>query len=645
VSAALGHSGILLAFAASIAGVATIVTGLSTNRVSWLKQSAVYAYLILLGALLATAVMEHALITHDFRLVFVAENNSTHTPLLYSITGLWSALSGSLLLWGLILSIYIAAMVFRFRHRLGEKIFGWATLVTYLVSAFFFGLMVGPANPFQLVTGPTPSNGPGPNVLLQDNPLVAVHPPMLYLGFVGFTVPFAFGIAALVTGKVSDSWLVETRRWTLLAWGFLTVGIMLGAWWSYQVLGWGGFWAWDPVENAALLPWLCGTAYLHSVVLQERRGLLKVWNLSLLSATFCLTILATFLTRSGVVVSVHAFSNSNLGPELLFFFALVSVVSVALIAWRGDKLRSSQGIDSLLSREGTFLLNNVLFAAIAFVVLLGTVFPMLVQAFDGQKLTIGGPYFDTMITPLAIAILFLMGVGSVLPWRKATFPMLVSRLKIPAWIGVLTIVACVIAGLRGVDLLVAFGLAAFTISSASRQLVLAVRSASRGRGRIWRAFAGRTGGGMVAHIGVAILAIAFVSANSLAHRGQVSLYPGKSVHFSGQEITYLGTKRVVTPTRVGIEELVDVNGTLYKPAVSQYAPDTEGVATPAIATTVSHDVYLTVVSLPRHTGGQAVIGVIVEPLVLWMWVGGAIFALGIALAILPDRRGKSSVES
>jgi hypothetical protein len=222
--------------------------------------------------------------------------------------------------------------------------------------------------------------------------------------------------------------------------------------------------------------------------------------------------------------------------------------------------------------------------------------------------------------------------------------MLASRLKVPAWIGVLTIVACVLVGVRGIGVLVTFGLAAFTISSASRQLILAVRSASRGRGRLWRAFAGRTGGGMVAHIGVALLAVAFVSANSLAHRGQVSLYPGKSAHFSGQEITYLGTKRVVTPTRVGVEELVDVNGGLYRPAISQYAPNTEGVATPAIATTVGYDIYLTVVSLPEHAGGQAVIGVIVEPLVLWMWVGGAIFALGIVLAILPDRRSRSSVE-
>jgi cytochrome c-type biogenesis protein CcmF len=223
------------------------------------------------------------------------------------------------------------------------------------VSTFFFGLMLGPANPFRLVSGIAPSDGPGPNPLLQDHPLVAFHPPMLYLGYVGFTIPFAFAIAALATGRLGEGWLIETRRWTLFAWGFLTVGIVLGAWWSYEVLGWGGYWAWDPVENASFLPWLTGTAYLHSVMVQERRGMLRVWNLSLLIATFSLTILGTFLTRSGVLDSVHAFSESGIGPAILGFFALIVLVGIGLIGWRGDKLRSPGTIDSPISREGAFL--------------------------------------------------------------------------------------------------------------------------------------------------------------------------------------------------------------------------------------------------------------------------------------------------
>ena len=304
------------------------------------------APVMLVGALVAVGAMEHALLTHNFTLVFVAQNNSTVTPLLYSVTGMWSALAGSILLWGFILSVVSSVFVWRYRTQAQDSVIRYATLVLYIVSAFFFGLMLGPANPF--VTQPGATQGLGPNSLLQDNPLVAIHPPLLYVGFVVFTVPFAFAIGMLATGRVGDRWQIECRRWTLVAFTFLSVGIVLGAWWSYQVLGWGGFWGWDPVENAALLPWLCGTAYLHSVLVQERRGLMRVWNLSLSIATFALTILGTFLTRSGVINSVHAFSESSLGPLLIGFFFAVVIVGFGLIAWRGDRLRSPGGIDAPL---------------------------------------------------------------------------------------------------------------------------------------------------------------------------------------------------------------------------------------------------------------------------------------------------------
>src|SRR5437879_6265298 len=268
-----------------------------------------------------------------------------------------------------VLSKYILTasrfMVRRFRGRAADPMVGCATLVVLLTAAFFFALMRGPANPFHTISGIVPRDGPGPNPLLQNHPLMAVHPPMLYLGYVGFTIPFAFAVAALATGRLGEGWLVETRRWTLFAWGFLTVGIVLGSWWSYEVLGWGGVWAWDPVENASFLPWLTATAFLHSVMVQERRGILRIWNLSLVMATFSLTILGTFLTRSGVLESVHAFTESGIGPALLGFFAVVVAVAVGLIGWRGDRLRSPGSIDSPASREGSFLGNNVLFAAFA----------------------------------------------------------------------------------------------------------------------------------------------------------------------------------------------------------------------------------------------------------------------------------------
>ena len=354
LNASLGSIGVWLAFVTSIVGAVTIAVGLvrqkgagsspsgsvprSSARYARLFEGRLFAPIMLIGAVLAVLAMERALVTHDFSIVFVAENNSTVTPLLYSITGLWSALAGSILLWGFVLTVFCSIFVWRYRAVASDAVIRWATLVLFVVTAFFFGLMIGPANPF--VTTRNVLSGLGPNSLLQDNPLVAIHPPLLYIGFVGFTVPFAFAIGMLATGRIGDRWQIECRRWTLVSFTFLSVGIVLGAWWSYQVLGWGGFWGWDPVENAALLPWLCGTAYLHSVLVQERRGLMRVWNLSLSVATFALTILGTFLTRSGVIQSVHAFSESSIGPLLIGFFFVVVIVGFGLIAWRGDRLRS-----------------------------------------------------------------------------------------------------------------------------------------------------------------------------------------------------------------------------------------------------------------------------------------------------------------
>ena len=356
--------GSLLAFVSALGGIALVAYALSTGQRRLLEQVTRFVAFVAGGAVLAFAAMERGLITRDFSMEYVALHGSSRTPALFNVATLWSALEGSILLWGLILAGYLVAVTVKFRSRLTDPLVGWALLVMFVVAAFFFGLMLGPANPFRTLAT-APLDGPGPNPLLQNHILMAFHPPMLYLGYVGFTVPFAFAIAALATGRVGEGWLVETRRWTLFAWGFLSVGIVLGAWWSYEVLGWGGYWMWDPVENASFLPWLTGTAFIHSVMVQERRGMLRVWNLSLLCATFSLTILGTFLTRSGVLDSVHAFSDSTIGPLLLGFFGLSVLVTVGLIGWRGDRLRAPGRIDSPISREGAFLANNLLFAAFA----------------------------------------------------------------------------------------------------------------------------------------------------------------------------------------------------------------------------------------------------------------------------------------
>ena len=621
-----------------------------------MRSGQLYAPLVLVGGLVGVVAMEHALLTHDFSLGYVAANNSRDTPWLYSITGLWSALAGSILLWGVVLGGYATAMVWRFRSRSGDQLVAWATLVVYVVAAFFFGLMLGPADPFKHVSGSVPVNGPGPNSLLQNNPLVLIHPPLLYLGLVGFTLPFAFAVASLITGRLDDDWQGETRRWTLFAWAFLSMGILLGAWWSYQVLGWGGFWGWDPVENAALLPWLVGTAYLHSVMVQQRRGLLRIWNLSLVVAAFSLTILGTFLTRSGVIQSVHSFSESTIGPLLLGFFGVVLFTGVGLIAWRGDRLRSPGGIDSPLSREGAFLANNLLFVGFAFVVLLGTVFPLLYEALHNDaQIGVGAPYFNRFFVPVGLALLFLMAVAPALPWRKTSLEVLRGRLAVPAAAGVVVVVGCVLAGVRGVEPLLAFGLGAFAAASAARTLVLSVRGAYRSarasgdppaRAALtgWRGLVGRANGGMVVHIGVVVVAIGLAAATSYLARGQVHLSVGRSAVFSGHRVEFVGTRVVTTPSHSSFEAVLRVDGGgLFYPAVSQFGTGSATVGTPAIDSSWRDDLYLTIAAIPSNASASDrstvwAFGVVEQPLVMWLWVGAGLIGLGSVLSAIPGRR-------
>jgi cytochrome c-type biogenesis protein CcmF len=632
VNAVIGQSAVLLGFLAAALGVVTLGVGLRRGRPNLLRAGRSYVWLLLLGAVLACFAMERALITHDFSLKYVAENGSRSTPLLYTIASLWGALEGSILLWALVLTGYITAVAIRFRDRGNDTVVAWALLVGFVVAAFFFGLMLGPANPFRSIEGVV-TDGPGPNPLLQNHPLMAYHPPMLYLGYVGMTVPFAFAMASLITGRLDEGWQMETRRWTLFAWGFLSVGILLGAWWSYEVLGWGGFWAWDPVENASFLPWLTATAYVHSVMVQERRGMLRVWNLSLLLATFSLTILGTFLTRSGVLDSVHSFTESPIGPALLAFLGVVLAAGVGLIGWRGDRLRSPGAIDSPLSREGAFLANNLLFAVFAFVVLLGTVFPLVVEAVNGSRLSVGRPYFDRMTMPVALLLLFLMAVAPVLPWRKASGELLRQRLQWPAWAGGLTLAVCVVAGVRGLGPLLAFGLGAFAAGAAIRQLVLSTRRQG------WRGLVGRANGGMIVHLGVVVVAVAFAASTSFSHRAEFRLAEGASARLAGHRVTYLGARSVTYRTRQAVEANVRIDGgRVYRPALSKYPFATQAIGTPSVRTGLTEDVYLTLVVAPARAGAPAVIGVIVRPLMLWLWSGALLMGFGTLLAAWPGRR-------
>jgi cytochrome c-type biogenesis protein CcmF len=639
--------------AAAVLGVVTLGAGIRRHRPALLHLARRYVVVVLLASVGAFVVMESAMFAHDFSIAYVADNVARATPGLYTFTAGWSALEGSILLWTLALSAYVGFTTWRFRARAEDPIVAWATLVQLIVLLFFFLLMLFPANPFRVIHGAIPTDGLGPNPLLQNNPLVVIHPPILYAGYVGFTIPFSFAIAALVTGRFGEGWLADVRRTTLVAFGFLTVGIILGAFWSYAVLGWGGYWGWDPVENASLLPWLTAAAFIHSVMVQERRGMLRVWNLSLVIATFCLTILGTFLTRSGVLNSVHAFSTSSIGPWLLTFLGVSAAVGVGLIAWRGDELRSPGRIDSPLSREAAFLLNNLLFAAFALVVLTGTVFPLLVQALQNKQITVGEPYFVKLGAPIGLALLFLMGVGPALPWRAASAETLRNRLLIPAWIGGLTIVACVIGGARGIADVIAFGLGAFVLASVARSVIVGVRARRRATSEALPIATVRTVrsnprlyGGLVVHVGVVVLAMALATTSGYTTKRELELAPGQSTTVRGFTVTYEGTRTVASGQKTTIEASVRLRrgtsdlGTLH-PAISTYPNFPDGIGTPAIRSGPWHDVYLTLVSVPGSGvggSGPITLGVQVGTFVMWLWIGGVIMALGILLALTPARR-------
>ncbi len=644
MKAQLGIGLLTIGTVAAALGLATIATGLATGRRALLDIGRRYVLVILVAAIGAFVVMELALFGHDFSIKYVTDNVARATPGLYTFTAAWGALEGSILLWALLLSIYVAVTTWRFRDRSGDPLVAWATLVQYGILLFFFALMLFAANPFKAQPGSVPIDGAGPNPLLQNHPLVAIHPPFLYAGLVGFAIPFSFAVAALVTARFGEGWLAAVRRTTLISWGFLTIGIVLGAWWSYAVLGWGGFWGWDPVENASLLPWLTATAFIHSVMVQERRGMLRVWNLSLVLATFCLTILGTFLTRSGVINSVHAFSQSSIGPWLLTFLGICAFGSVALVAWRGDKLRSPGRIDSAVSREAAFLLNNLLFAGFALVVLTGTVFPLLVEALQNKQVTVGEPYFTRLGVPIGIALLFLMAIGPVLPWRAASPQVLRDRLLIPAWVGTITFVVALIAGAHGIANVFAFALGAFALTSIGRTVVIGIRARKRTTAESLPVAAARTVrsntrlyGGLLVHVGVVVVAVALATTGGYTTRREVQLSQGESARVRGYTVTYLGRAVEQTGQKTTIKARVKVSGVgELAPAISTFPNAAEGIGTPSIHTTPWRDIYLTLVSSP--TAGRVTIGVQVGTMVMFLWIGGLIMALGCALALVPARK-------
>jgi cytochrome c-type biogenesis protein CcmF len=628
----IGRGALIVGLVAAFFGVIAAISGTRQQDQKVLKLVPRFALLSCAGATAAFAAMEYAMITRDFSLEYIQKVGSYSTPALYNFTAVWSALEGSILLWVLVLTGLTVGIVVKYRDKMNDPMVGWAMATMFIVMVFFFMLTIGPADPFR-AGAPGVLDGPGPNPLLQNHILVVFHPPILYLGYVGMTVPFAFAIGALITGRLGEGWLVETRRWALFSWGLLTLGIILGSWWSYEVLGWSGVWAWDPVENASFIPWLTATAYIHSVLVQERRGMLRVWNLSLLIATFSLTILGTFLTRSGVLNSVHAFSESDIGPWLLSFFAVIVIVSVALIGWRGEKLRSPGTIDSPISREGAFLANNVVFSVFAFVVLLGTVFPLIVEAIQDRQLVVGEPFFDTLAVPAGLTLLFLMCVAPVLPWRKASGELLSQRLFWPAWSGIAALALAIVLGATGFEPLLTFTLGGFAAGAAMRQLVLATRRQGL------RGLVGRANGGMVVHIGVIVIAVALAASNSYTRSQELSLEKGVVASYGGHTFELVGFNEVSDDRRTSISALISIDGgQAYAPAISKFKAMGTNIGTPSVRSSFVKDIYLTLEPPVQVSSESAKIKVFIKPMMMWMWIGGGLMGVGTLLSAFPGSR-------
>ncbi|HUP50187.1 MAG TPA: heme lyase CcmF/NrfE family subunit [Thermoanaerobaculia bacterium] len=633
-------AGALVAFAAGRTG--------SQEGLKWARRLA-YAFAALMAG--ATLLMEYALLTHDFSVSYVAQVGSRSVPAWVTISSLWSSLEGSILFWGFVLAAYIAIATWmtrdRYREYMPDAIGVWLSS-----AAFFSFLLAGPANPFHTVPIP-PLDGPGPNPLLQNHILMVVHPPFLYLGFVGMTIPFGLAAAALIKGRLGHGFLKPIREALLLPWVFLTISIMLGGWWAYEVLGWGGYWAWDPVENASLLPWLTATAALHSMMVVERRGILKGWTTTLILATYLLVILGTFMTRSGVFNSVHSFTQSSIGPTILAFLAAALIFSVVLLATRIDRLEAEGTIEGAVSREGMFLVNNLMFVLLTFTVLIGTVFPLIVEAVNGKQMSVGRPYFDSMVVPAGAALLFLLGVGPALPWGRATREQLRRALLPPLAGAAVFLLAGLAFGVRTPWTLLALAFGGYAAQVTLHQMWLPLVQRLRGgdsfanalvdgqlrRGR--RRFAS-----YIVHAGAVVTLIAIGVSSTMKSEGEYQLSKGQSASLAGYTITFLGVEDRAEPHRHSTIASFAVlkNGTqktILHPRMNQYETMREPIGTPDVYTTAAGDVYLSILNVDRMQQSVGV-SMVQTPLVVWIWIAVILMGIGGLVGVIPGRRSAAA---
>ena len=605
----------------------------------------------LVGALAATAVASlvllGALATRDFTFAYVADHTSEELPLRYALSAFWSGQEGSLLLWLLVL-LSMAAAALRLNRRLTTDVLPWAVPILAGVASFFALLLVFVATPFATQTV-APVDGLGLNPSLQ-NPYMLAHPPLLYLGYVGLTVPFAFAMAALASKCTDERWIVATRRWTLATWTFLGFAILLGAKWAYEEVGWGGWYAWDPVENAALMPWLVATAFLHSVMIQEKKDMLRVWNAILVALAFGLSLFGTFLTRSGILSSIHSFTQSSIGPWFLGFIAVVALGATALILWRLPLLRSRTRLESLVSREAAFLYNNLFLVAFALTILWGVLYPIVSEAVRGIAVTVGAPYYDAFAIAFGLPIVLLMGLGPLVAWRRASLRALGASVAWPAGVALLTGVVLLVLGAGSSPAgLVGYTFAAFVLAAIVLEFVRGTRARRAGGSTSWpRAFTSlvarnrRRYGGYVVHAAIVLLLVGAVGIGGFSTTREVELRPGQSVTVAGYSLRFLGTDQRRAENAQELRARLAVSrgrkdlGTLA-PGKNRYFAEQQTSNEVAIRPDLLRGEDLFVIADQFRSDG-VFLKVIVNPLVNLIWLAGFVYLAGSVVAMWPDAR-------
>jgi cytochrome c-type biogenesis protein CcmF len=641
----------LLALALVVSAWALVASALSlAGRSAGLLESARRGLMALAGLITAcSAILVYALAAGRFQVRYVADYTNADLPMFYKLTAFWGGQAGSLLLWALILTWMSAIAVITYRDRHPELMPG-LVLVLSLSCGFFILLLNFAARPFEMLPF-VPADGRGLNPQLQ-NPFMVIHPPLLYLGFVGFSVPFAFAVAALVSGRLDSAWLRLTRRWTLFAWFFLGVGILLGAYWAYIELGWGGYWAWDPVENASLIPWLTGTAFLHSVIIQEKKGMLRVWNIVLVLLTYFLCLFGTFITRSGVVSSVHSFARSSIGPFFAVFLGLLAAGCLWLILRRLPELRSAAPIESMVSREGAFVFNNLLLVVSAFAVLWATLFPMLSEAVRGVKITVASPFYAQIMTPLGLLLLFLTGVGPLIAWRKASPRQLRAQLLLPLASGAAAALTLVASGVRRPEAVISLSLCVFVAVATVGEFYRGTQARVRVMGEppLTALVAlidrnKRRYGGYLVHLAMVLIFAGITGSSLFQQEAQAALRRGESMRLGPYELTYVDTSSRATANVEVFAAHVEVRRdgerlAVLRPERNFYVRWDQPSSEVGLLSTLREDLYLILISYDNRTD-TATFKAYRTPLVNWIWLGGLLMILGTHVAVLPDRRERA----